>query len=57
MLVDAMGWQARQKLTGHQCIRRAAFIPPHRVEAYFFRRMPAELGFVYSLTAPVIAET
>src|SRR5262252_3114570 len=23
----------------------------------FFRRMPAELGFVYSLTAPVIAET
>src|SRR5262245_7210587 len=28
-----------------------------RVGAYFFRRMPAELGFVYSLTAPVIAET
>jgi hypothetical protein len=23
----------------------------------FFRRMPAEVGFVYSLTAPVIAET
>jgi hypothetical protein len=28
-----------------------------RVEAHLFRRMPAEVGFVYSLTAPVIAET
>src|SRR5262249_61681037 len=31
-------------------------IGPHRGRT-FFRRMPAEPGFVYSLTAPVIAET
>src|SRR6516165_11876506 len=42
---------------GPSCIRRAASLARHRVEAHLFRRMPAELGFVYSLTAPVIAET
>src|SRR5262244_864810 len=42
---------------GPSCIQLAALLPPHRVGAHFFRRMPAELGFVYSLTAPVIAET
>src|SRR5262249_58547531 len=43
---------------GPSCTRVAAFLPLHHVAAHlFFRRMPAELGFVYSLTAPVIAET
>src|SRR6266446_3330296 len=37
---------------------RFGFAPASvHVEAHFFRRMPAELCFVYSLTAPVIAET
>src|SRR5262245_50455568 len=35
--------------------RGFASAPPGR--RALFRRMPAELGFVYSLTAPVIAET
>ena len=45
---------------GPSCIRAAALVSrPQRSASrrIFSRRMPAEVGFVYSLTAPVIAET